>query len=80
MEIKKWIGISIVFMLMACSQRTYTIQKLKGTYREVQTENSKWSDNCILNVGDSTLSLKNYRLLKDFTANKIRVVEDNLLY
>lgn len=64
---------------MACSQRTFTLEELKGTYYEIQNS-GELNPNCILIVGDSTVTLKNCSLLKDFTGHKIRIVGNRLLY
>ncbi len=77
---KKWTIIVSTFLIMACNQKTFTIDEVKGTYSEVETKHSKWNENCSLVVTDSTVTLRNCRLLKDFTGNKIRIVENRLLY
>ena len=65
---------------MACNQNNFSVDEVKGTYFEVETEHSKWNKYCSLVVSDSTVTLRNCRLLKDFTVNKIKIVENRLLY
>jgi hypothetical protein len=80
MEMKKWTMIFLSFLILACDQRTFTLDEVKGTYYEVETKHSKWNKDCSLIVSDSTVTLRNCRLLKDLSGDKIRVVENRLGY
>lgn len=77
---KKWTITVSTILIMACNQKTFTLDEVKGTYSEVETKHSKWNKDCSLVVSDSTVTLRNCRLLKDFTGNKIRIVEHRLVY
>ena len=79
MEIKKWIGILITCLTISCSNKTFTLQELKGTYYEVQNSGDL-NPNCTLVVGDSTLTLKDCMLLKDFKGHNIKIQDDVLIY